>query len=247
MDKKFIIVSLEGNVGAGKSTLFEILRKEFPKAIFLMEPLEQWQKVHGNPNLNILEKYYSDIQRWGFTFQIYAYQSRLMAWDRQLRAVLKEQKLQQIDNNQFSSPSTNAEDEPILVFTERSIESARELFFKLCYNDGTINELEYHIYEEFYEWLMEHYKQYLVDCVIYVNTPPEMCLERLNRRGRQEEACVPLDYLKKLHQRHEDWLSENTNKFKIINIDATKNYVQDLNIREAVRRQLIDEISTLID
>lgn len=42
MDKKFIIVSLEGNVGAGKSTLFEILRKEFPKAIFLMEPLESW-------------------------------------------------------------------------------------------------------------------------------------------------------------------------------------------------------------
>lgn len=44
------------------------------------------------------------------------------------------------------------------MFTERSIESARELFFKLCYNDGTISELEYHIYEEFYEWLMEHYK-----------------------------------------------------------------------------------------
>lgn len=42
MQKKYLIVSLEGNVGAGKSTLFEILKKEYPDAYFLMEPLESW-------------------------------------------------------------------------------------------------------------------------------------------------------------------------------------------------------------
>ncbi|CAD8182891.1 unnamed protein product [Paramecium octaurelia] len=227
MKKKFIIISLEGNIGAGKSTLFEILREEYPQAIFLMEPLEQWQKINGNSNLNILEKYYSDADRWGFTFQIYAYQSRLMAWDRQLQQVLQ--------NNQ----------QPVLVFTERSIESARELFFQLCYNDGKISQIEFEIYEEFYQWLMNHYQQYLIDCVIYVNTPPEVCLERLIKRGRSEEACVPLDYLKKLHQRHEDWLSETSNRFLTIKIDATLNYVQDQKVKESVRQLLLLEIQKL--
>jgi deoxyadenosine/deoxycytidine kinase len=61
-----------------------------------------------------------------------------------------------------------------------------------------------------------------------------MCLERLTRRGRSEEACVPLDYLRKLHERHEDWL--NDAKFKVINIDATRNYVKDAEVKESVRR-----------
>ncbi|CAD8088699.1 unnamed protein product [Paramecium sonneborni] len=232
MEKKFIIISLEGNIGAGKSTLFEILKQEYPQAIFLMEPLERWQKINGNSELNILEKYYSDVERWGFTFQIYAYQSRLMAWDRQLQQILQ--------NKQQNK-------DPILVFTERSIESARELFFKLCYKDGKISQIEFEIYEEFYEWLMNHYKQYLIDCVIYVNTPPEICLQRLIQRGRQEEACVPLEYLKNLHQRHEDWLYEKINRFQIINIDGTMNYVKDQNIKERVRQQLLFEIQRLKD
>ncbi|CAD8184697.1 unnamed protein product [Paramecium pentaurelia] len=230
MEKKFIIISLEGNIGAGKSTLFEILKQQYPQAIFLMEPLEQWQKINGNSNLNILEKYYQDVDRWGFTFQIYAYQSRLMAWDRQLQQVLQ--------NNQQSK-------EPVLVFTERSIESARELFFKLCYNDGNISQIEYEIYEEFYQWLMNHYPQYLIDCVIYVNTPPEVCLQRLIKRGRSEEVSVPLDYLKKLHQRHEDWLSQKSNRFQTIKIDATLNYVQDQKIKENMRQLLVLEIQKL--
>ncbi|CAD8092437.1 unnamed protein product [Paramecium sonneborni] len=232
MEKKFIIISLEGNIGAGKSTLFEILKQEYPQAIFLMEPLERWQNINGNSELNILEKYYSNVERWGFTFQIYAYQSRLMTWDRQLQQVLK---------------NTQQNKGPVLVFTERSIESARELFFKLCYNDGKISQIEFEIYEEFYEWLMKHYKQYLIDCVIYVNTPPETCLERLIKRGRQEEACVPLEYLKKLHQRHEDWLIEKTNRFQIVSIDGTMNYVQDQNVKEHIRQQLLLEIQQLMD
>lgn len=240
-------------MGAGKSTLFEILKKEYPDAYFLMEPLESWQAIGGNPKLNVLEKYYEDPKRWGFTFQIYAYQSRLMAWDRQLRKITRgagQTPQKGHPSNQLSSPSTDLEDSqevPIqLIFTERSIESARELFFKTCYLSGAINEIEFHIYEEFYEWLMDHYEQYLVDCVVYVNTPAQTCLERLKRRGRHEEAGVPLEYLEQLQQRHEEWLlKKDNNKFKLIEVDATQNYVTDQAIREQVTKQLLEQINKL--
>ena len=39
---KFIIISLEGNVGAGKSTLFNLIKREFPDAFYLEEPLQEW-------------------------------------------------------------------------------------------------------------------------------------------------------------------------------------------------------------
>ncbi|KAM3136692.1 hypothetical protein pb186bvf_011137 [Paramecium bursaria] len=235
-NKRFILISLEGNIGAGKSTLFEILRKQFPQAIFLMEPLEQWQSINGDPNLNILEKYYQDPQRWAFSFQVYAYQSRLISWDQQL----KQTKI-------TDSPSTNDCDDIQLVFTERSVESARELFFKTCHEMGCINQIEYQIYEQFYHWLMEQYSEYMVDCVIYVNTPAQTCLERLTRRGRQEEASVPLDYLFKLQQRHEEWLFKQKNNFNLINVDATLNYVTDMNIKQQVTDQLVLQIQNVYE
>lgn len=65
---KFVLVSLEGNIGAGKSTLFNMIKKEFPESLFLNEPLESWQNVNDVPNLNILDKFYSDPQRWSYSF-----------------------------------------------------------------------------------------------------------------------------------------------------------------------------------
>jgi deoxycitidine kinase/deoxyguanosine kinase len=44
---KFVLVSLEGNIGAGKSTLFNMIKKEFPDSLFLNEPLEMWQNVNN--------------------------------------------------------------------------------------------------------------------------------------------------------------------------------------------------------
>ena len=45
---------------------------------------------------------------------------------------------------------------------------------------------------------------------MYIRTDPEVCLERLRRRARSEEAGVPLSYLKSLHKHYEDWLVHRT-------------------------------------
>lgn len=42
--------------------------------------------------------------------------------------------------------------------------------------------------------------------LVYLKTTPEVVLERMRKRAREEESCVPLKYLQELHELHEDWL-----------------------------------------
>ena len=49
----------------------------------------------------------------------------------------------------------------------------------------------------------------------------------MKRRGRSEESCVPLDYLKDLEDRHIEWFKEEEGKVNIVEIDATQNYLTD--------------------
>jgi len=46
---------------------------------------------------------------------------------------------------------------------------------------------------------------------IYLHTPPEICLERLKKRGRFEEKNIKLEFLRELHELHENWLFNKTN------------------------------------
>lgn len=46
LNKKFI--SIEGNIGSGKSTILKIIRENFPELVILDEPLSSWEKVGEN-------------------------------------------------------------------------------------------------------------------------------------------------------------------------------------------------------
>lgn len=247
---KFIIVSLEGNVGAGKSTLFNLIKREFPEAFFLEEPLEAWQCVAGDPSLNMLEKFYEDPVRWGYTFQLLAYQSRLMAWERQFKRweeMLKARSQHDTPTKECLTQSSEKERELVqLVFTERSIESSRTLFFRLARQLLYISEIEYHMYEEFYAWLMRAYSHFAVDQVIYINTPAEECYRRLTKRGRSEESSVSLDYLRSLEQKHLEWFEEDREKFVLLDIDATENYITDTAIQKRICKQIRESMRDLV-
>lgn len=42
--------------------------------------------------------------------------------------------------------------------------------------------------------------------LVYLRTTPEVVYDRMKVRGRSEETSVSLDYLKQLHDLHEEWL-----------------------------------------
>ena len=171
---------IEGNIGAGKSTFLKIIKQYF-NVQTVIEPNEQWQNIGGEGH-NILDLFYKDPKRWAYTFQSYAFVSRLMIQRAHARA------------NPYS-----------IQFLERSVFSDRYCFALNAYQLGYINALEWAMYGDWFSWLLS---DYIVNIggFIYLKASPEVCYARLKKRGRHEEKDILIDYIAQLHDKHEDWL-----------------------------------------
>lgn len=178
IQRSFIV---EGNIGAGKSTFLHML-KQYLNVQIMLEPHEQWQNVADGHNL--LDLFYKDPKRWAYSFQSYAFISRIM--------------MQQ----------AHARTNPYMIqILERSVFSDRYCFALNAYELRYMNPLEWKIYQEWFSWLVEAYLP-KPDGFIYLRTNPAICYSRLKQRNRNEEATVSLDYITKLHEKHESWLIE---------------------------------------
>ena len=95
------------------------------------------------------------------------------------------------------------------IFSERSIIADKEIFAKMLFRENKMTEMEYSLYLRFYEDLAQLYSIPVVHQHIYLRTDPGCCLKRIAKRGRKEEASIDLNYLNKLHARHEEWLGDS--------------------------------------
>ena len=74
------IISIEGNIGAGKSTLYEQLRtmyRDNPRIVFVDEPVDEWNTIVDESGTTILQRYYENQEKYAFSFQIMALGTRL--------------------------------------------------------------------------------------------------------------------------------------------------------------------------
>lgn len=176
--KKSLI--LEGNIGAGKSTFLRILQDNLDVDI-VYEPTAKWQNVGEGGNL--LDLFYKDIKRWAYTFQSYAFITRIQSQlEHEAKRVCKK-----------------------IQISERSVYCDRYCFAKNCFESGNMTALEWQIYKSWFSWLVGNYME-KPDGFIYLRVDPKICYKRLIKRSRSEESTIPLSYLELLHEKHEDWL-----------------------------------------
>lgn len=180
-----LIISIEGNIGTGKSTIVENLKKymkDIPGVVFLKEPTHIWDSIKDNKTgETILQKFYADPQKYAFPFQVMAYASRLSVIREQIHAV----------------PT------PDIIICERSLEADYNIFAKMLYDDGMIDDVSYQIYKHFYQ---EFSYKYGLNAVVYIDSDAEICHERITKRAREGEGGIPLEYLQKCKSYHDNWL-----------------------------------------
>lgn len=202
--QNYTTIVCEGNIGSGKTTFLQHFNQMSESTVkqteVLSEPIEKWRNVRG---LNLFQLLCDDTKRWSFAFQSYV-------------------QLSMLELHQKQPISTDI----TIKLMERSLYSARFCFVENLFRNKLLKHEEYVILDEWFQYIVNNEHNVNVDLIIYLRTDPEVVYERILKRGRNEEKNITLDYLKSLHELHEEWLL-NRSKFAIpapvITIDANSN------------------------
>jgi deoxyguanosine kinase len=211
MQKEPFFLMIEGNIGSGKSTFLNILKKAIPETNSILEPVDQWQTMQNNENL--LDLFYKDMPRWAYTFQTFAFISRI----------------QSLISHKKNSSS-------LFHFVERSVYCDRYCFAKNLFEQKIMSELEWFLYKEIFLWLVENYAP-KPSGFIYLKTDPTISLARIKQRSRNEESNISSDYLFSLHQQHEDWLVHKKNidtniiDVPVLILDCNQDFEKNLTVQ----------------
>lgn len=217
-----MIIYLEGNIGSGKSTLINFLQEYISKhkidADVILEPVDEWEQTQDSKGKNILQHYYQDAKKYGFPFQINALLSRV----------------KKITETIQNSKKT-------VHFVERSIFTDKNVFLETNYQNGNITEIEYVIYQQWFQWIVDNYRLQ-PDGIAFLNTNTSVCYERIKERSRSGEETIPLEYLNILDSFHRNWL-DNESSIPIIHLDTNENFYENPTKKEIE----IGKIMRLID
>jgi deoxyadenosine/deoxycytidine kinase len=117
-------------------------------------------------------------------------------------------------------------DNKSIILMERSPFFIRNTFNKNDYNNNNINEDEYKVLNEMYDKTDTIWKSNLY---IYLRSSPLKCLERINYRGRYNEMNITLDYIKNIHNLHEETYKNGLeNNLNIVVIDVNNKTIHEI-------------------
>lgn len=166
-------IAIVGNIGAGKTTLTELLAKHLK-----YEP--QFEAVDHNP---YLEDFYGDMKRWSFNLQIYFLNSRFQ----QLREI--------------QSGNKN-------IIQDRTIYEDAYIFAENLHDMGLMTTRDYENYRAIFDNMTSFIKP--PDLLIYLRASVPTLVNNIQRRGREYEAGIRLDYLSKLNEKYKNWIDNYT-------------------------------------
>ena len=198
------IAVIDGNIGGGKSTLIDYLRKIEKignrKVVVIQEPIDAWGQIVDENGTPILKLFYENTKEHAFPFQMAAFISRVEV----LKCAMRE--------------NTNS-----IIVTERSLYTDRDVFAKMLFDSGNITLVNYTIYLKWFDLFAEDYP---ISKQIYISAIPEVCCERIKKRSRDGESSIEIEYLRNCHDYHENMLRDKKKLVLDGNIDIFENEAQ---------------------
>lgn len=176
-------IAVAGNIGAGKTTLSELLAKHY-------KWIPHYEDVDENPYLN---DFYNDMQRWSFNLQIYFLNSRF----KQIMDIRKSGKT---------------------IIQDRTIYEDAEIFAPNLHSMGLMSTRDFNNYKTLFDLMVSVIQP--PNLLIYLRASVPTLVNQIQKRGREYESSIRIDYLKQLNDRYDKWInSYDLGKLLIINVD----------------------------
>lgn len=149
----------------------------------------KYEAVTFNP---YLEDYYKDIPRWSFNLEVYFLTQRL-------KDVM----------NIAKSEET--------IVQDRTIFEGVQVFVANNYDMGNLTKRDFEAYMDLFNVVMQSVK--LPDLLIYLKCSIPHLVAQIQKRGRDYEQGMSLDYLQGLNERYEKFISEYKGEVLVIDTD----------------------------
>ena len=199
-NKKPKHIAVAGNIGAGKTTLTQLLSKHY-------RWIPQFEDADHNPYLN---DFYEDMPRWSFNLQIYFLNNRL---------------------NQLLEIQSGME----TIVQDRTIYEDAHIFAPNLHEMGLMSKRDYNNYFQFFQTLKRMVQP--PDLLIYLQASVPTLVAQIQKRGREYEENIRLDYLKRLNDYYTKWIdSYKEGPLLIVNIDKNKFPENEEHLGEIINR-----------
>ena len=149
----------------------------------------KFESVTYNP---YLADYYADIKRWSFALEMYFLQQRLH------------------DTLEIAKSKD-------VIIQDRTLMEGVHIFVANNYAQGNLSERDYNTYMDTYNVMMEVVRE--PDLMIYLRSSIEHLVAQIQKRGRDYEQSISIEYLGGLNQRYEQWIASYKGKLIIVDAD----------------------------
>ncbi len=149
----------------------------------------KFESVTYNP---YLADYYADIKRWSFALEMYFLQQRLH------------------DTLEIAQSKD-------VIIQDRTLMEGVHIFVANNYAQGNLSQRDFNTYMDTYNVMMEVVKE--PDLLIYLRSSIEHLVAQIQKRGRDYEQSISIEYLGGLNQRYEQWIASYKGKLIIVDAD----------------------------
>ena len=182
------IITIEGNIGAGKSTLISMLKERHgDKMAFVEEQVDAWTES------GILELFYSDPVKYAFKFQCIVIETMMKALEDEIKNGDKE-----------------------IIICDRCPITALKVFSSNLLDDYILTQRQF----DHLQKMLRGFNHPMAH--VYLRTSPKTCHKRMKMRNRDAETNVTIEYLERLHTKHEQWIGGNS-----LILDGEVNFIGD--------------------
>ncbi len=152
----------------------------------------RYESVSDNP---YLEDFYADMDRWSFNLQIYFL-------NRRFKEVVEISKTQDV------------------IIQDRTIYEDACIFAPNLHGQGFMSDRDFATYQDLFELMMSMVRK--PDLMIYIRSSISTLVQQIQKRGREYEQTMRIDYLQGLEERYERWIADYDGPLLIIDGDTCK-------------------------